>query len=254
MKTSRPTLEKKSKLGITVAVHNGVNPALFLAVRAFLEGIGAVIRNVFLRKDGVNRDSLFFSNGAEQRGDAHDIAAVIFDALQGAVDGFAGCGGSHKQQDTLFPHHRLNVVAKNDLAVRIELRGNHTNIIFAVHAVHGGAAQCIRHEAADEFTTVHADDGVDAGVVSVMLGHGFSRLLCNQAVVLDPGHVNVIIDMGMVCCKMPGDYPKRNVFILFAFDLNTSTLHGISPFKIDSKCLCGVTVSIIALLSKKSIL
>ena len=93
-------------------------------------------------------------------------------------------------------------------------------------------AQCISQKAADQLTAVHADNGINAGIVRVILSHCLTGLLGNQAVIFDTGHIYIIINMRMVRRKMAGDDAQGQVFVFAALNLNASVFHGINPFQI----------------------
>lgn len=69
------------QFGISISVHKRVDRRPLLAERAFVGPVAGVVGNVLRGKNGFNRDSVHFRNGAEYGGNARHFAAMVKNAV-----------------------------------------------------------------------------------------------------------------------------------------------------------------------------
>ena len=98
--------------------------------------------------------------------------------------------------------HRNQVVTENDLAVVVKLRADYIDRFVRVRREKTALCQLLRQKSTDNFRALHADNRVDHGVIQIHANQrlcNFLRLFRSR---FQGRHINVIIDMCMVCCKM----------------------------------------------------
>ena len=98
--------------------------------------------------------------------------------------------------------HRNQVVTENDLAVVVELRTDYIDRFVRVRREKTALCQLLRQKSTDNFRALHADNRVDHGVIQIHANQrlcNFLRLFRSR---FQGRHINVIIDMCMVCCEM----------------------------------------------------
>ena len=168
-------------------------------------------------------DAVVLRDRGEDGSHACELTGIILEALHAAVDGLTGGNAAHEEQDLLAVDILLEVVAEDHLVVHIGLRGDDSHVLTAVHAA-AGLAEVACEECADHLGTLEAEDGVDL-LLCVELGKLSASLTRRAVLGLGGGHIDEIVDMGVVGREVTGDESKLDAVIAFCNDLDHSVFH-----------------------------
>ena len=122
----------------------------------------------------------------------------------------------------------LEVVAEDHLVVHVGLRGDHSDVLTAVHAA-AVLAQVACEECGNHLGTLKAEDRVDL-LLCVELGKLSGSLACGTVLGLGGGHIDIVVDVGMVRCEVTGDESQLDIIIVLGNDLDHSVFHSLVSF------------------------
>lgn len=121
-----------SKKGKSITVGKSVDFLARPAHGALLEGMRCISGNVSGGEKGVDRNFFHKGEGAEHAGDSLHPAAVVKNAFDGTTGGFSGIDRRNQDQHILARNHGREVVAEDELAVRIVFGGDHIDVFVPV--------------------------------------------------------------------------------------------------------------------------
>ena len=100
-------------------------------------------------------------HGAENRGNAPDLSAIVQDTLHRAGQGSACCDGSVKYQHIFAVDHGLDIIPEDHLAYAVVFRRGNINRLVGVHGENAGLGQFFRQIGAHYFQSVHTHNGIN---------------------------------------------------------------------------------------------
>ena len=186
---------------------------------------------ILLGEDSVDRHAIGLLNGAEDRRNPHQTAAVIPQTFQGTADGFAG-GYRGKQQKNIFsPNHFLGIVPEDHLIIGVGLGCDNTDIIAAVEHPGARLGKLICQESADHLRAFQADNRINGRRSEIGPRQLHRRVFRHAVKTLDTGHIHIIVDMGVVGGKMPGNNADFYAFVAAGGNFLNPGFHTRSPFR-----------------------
>ena len=100
---------------------------------------------------------------------------------------------------------------------------------MSIHRKKSALCQLFRKKRSYHFRLFHAYNRIDYRVIEIHADQILSQLLCLTGSGLHRGHINVIIDMGVVGCIMSRHNFQRDIGSC-CFDFYIFVLHKNAPF------------------------
>ena len=110
------------------------------------------------------------------------------------------------------------------MVVGVEFRRDHVNVAAFAEGMRTNFCKRIGQKSPDNLCSVQANHRVYR-FVCVLSRQALPSSFGSHLLGLNPGQVDIIIDMGVVGCKVPGDHPDGQPTVFFGLDLNCSCLH-----------------------------
>ena len=105
----------------------------------------------------------------------------------------------------LAPDHGLDVIPEDDLRVGVVLRLGDVDGLVGVDGAVAGLGQLLGNTGTQNGGAVQAENGIHGNIVAQTADQLIGTVLGLAETGLVEGQINIVIDMGMVGCKMsPG--------------------------------------------------
>ena len=190
------------------------------AIRTVGRRIGLVSRHIITGKNRLDIQLADAGDGAENRTDAADPAAVISDAFHGLGDCIAGCGRGDQQKDIVVPDHRLDIVPEHELAAGIDLRGYHGDTAAGIQCLELAVAEGGGQKRGDNLYAVKADNRLDRRRPGIMGRQLAAGQLGQLMLAFNLGHVNIEIDMRIAGGEMSRCHADADLGVFTGFDFS----------------------------------
>ena len=224
--------------GQTVAVGQGIDLAAGGAHGAVPGGAGDIAGDVVGGEQAVNGDVVHHLRGAEHRGDALYLTAVILHAFHCTADALAGVDGGNQNQNILPGDHGSQVLPEDQLAVGVILRGDDVDVFGAVDGKPVIFAEMTGQEGSQNLAAVQTDNGVHALVIGIALRQGHGGLPGHGVLMLHAGNVNVMRVVGMTGGEVTGENRHLQLGIQLGSDIhNVASCSSIMP-RVPANIIC----------------
>ena len=164
--------------------------------------------------NGVNRTDRITADlihGAVNSGNACHMTAVIMNGFNGALCGKAGGDGCHQNQNSLALNHGLDVITENDLGVCIIFGLYNIDGLMGIDGVEAGLGQFLGNTGTQNGSAVQTQDGINGCIINEMGNQLVSGSLGFAQTSLLLGNIDVVIDVGVVCCEMTAGNAQGNL-------------------------------------------
>ena len=111
----------------------------------------------------------------------------------------------------LAPHHRLDVLPEDKLAVRVVFRFDHVDGLVRIDGQKARLGQGLRQAGADHLGALQAQNGVHNGGAHVFFHQFFGHGLRLAQAGFHGGHINIIIDVAVVGGKVTRRNFQRHI-------------------------------------------
>ena len=213
-----------SDLGIAVGVDQCVYLLLGNAHGAFCGAVALVAGEVGGGEDGVYGDTVHVGYGAEQCRNAHQLAVVVFQAVDAAHYSPAGGSTGDKQQHLLAPDHALAVVTEYHLVVAVHFGGDNVDVVAVVKRAVGACGKLLGKKCTQHLRSLKAYDGVDVcGIVDTR--QHLCGLLGVFVFALELVKVYIVVDVRVVGGKMSWDDTDLDLGVLAVGYLLSTVFH-----------------------------
>ena len=137
--------------------------------------------------------------------------AVVLDTLEYLIKGASRRDTGHQHHDVLFRNLREQIIAEDELRVRVEFRMHDIHGLVRIRGEEALLGQLIREVRADHIRPLHADDGIDYRAEEIGSRQKTRNLLRLTASCLQGRHINVVVDVRMIRSEMPLPNLERRI-------------------------------------------
>ena len=149
--------------------------------------------------------------GTEDRRYTRKGSAVVLNTLEHLVERASRRDTGHQHHDFLACNLREQVIAEDELGVRVEFRMHHIHGLVRIRGEKAFLGQLIREVGADHIRSLHADDGINHRSEEIGTCQKARYFLCLTASCLQGRHIDVIVDVCMIRGEMTFPNLERRI-------------------------------------------